>query len=264
MCSFLSWSARRFSLHMSCARVRAHDCTAGTLVHWAECIVPAAIPISVQCAMGHVGGIVCATCAVACCAAQVHKADLCKLCVHKLPAGTTSSSLEATAASVKASLAAACRQAGAASEAAAVESAAVEQPGDTSKQLLFLVFQHAGLANEVFAALPGVCMCASLATFRHFFACTLHVDTQTAHTLSSCFDPANTAWGAARVVRQACTHCGSGIHPVHCCCFCCRFSVHGQCGAAQQAAGVARQLTQGRPQPGEAARWCSRRSHASV
>lgn len=90
------------------------------------------------------------------------KADLCKLCVHKLPAGTTSSSLEATAASVKAALAAACRQAGAKSEAAAVESAAVEQPGDTSKQLLFLVFQHAGLANEVFAALPGVCLCASL------------------------------------------------------------------------------------------------------
>lgn len=84
------------------------------------------------------------------------KADLCKLCVHKLPAAAgSSSSSDAAAASVKASLAAACRQAGTESAAAAVESAAVEQPGDSSKQLLFLVFKHAGLANEVFAALPG-------------------------------------------------------------------------------------------------------------
>lgn len=88
---------------------------------------------------------------------QVDKADLCKLCVHKLPtpAGNSSSSVEAAAALVKASLAAACRQADAESAAVAVESAAVEQPGDSSKQLLFLVFKHAGVANDVFAALPG-------------------------------------------------------------------------------------------------------------
>jgi hypothetical protein len=83
---------------------------------------------------------------------QVDKADLCKLCVHKLPAA---GSLEAVAAAVKSTLAAACRQAGSDAEAAAVESAAVEQPNDNSKQLLFLVFKHAGMANDVFAALPG-------------------------------------------------------------------------------------------------------------
>lgn len=89
------------------------------------------------------------------CALQVDKADLCKLCVHKLPAGSNGGSLEAVAAAVKSTLAAACRQAGSDAEAAAVESAAVEQPNDNSKQLLFLVFKHAGMANDVFAALPG-------------------------------------------------------------------------------------------------------------
>jgi hypothetical protein len=84
---------------------------------------------------------------------QVDKAVLCKLCVHKLP---TAGSLEAAAAAVKSTLAAACRQAGSDAEAAAVESATVEQPNDNSKQLLFLVFKHAGMANDVFAALPGV------------------------------------------------------------------------------------------------------------
>jgi hypothetical protein len=89
---------------------------------------------------------------------QVDKADLCKLCVHRLPAASTSSggsSLDAVAASVKASLAAACKQAGATSEAAAVESAVTEQQGSTGNQLLYVVFKHAGEANEVFAALPG-------------------------------------------------------------------------------------------------------------
>jgi hypothetical protein len=87
---------------------------------------------------------------------QVDKADLCKLCVHRLPGASSSGgSLDAVAASVKASIATACKQAGASSEAAAVESAATEQQGSTGKQLLYLVFKHAGEANEVFAALPG-------------------------------------------------------------------------------------------------------------
>lgn len=95
---------------------------------------------------------------------QVDKADLCKLCVHRLPGAhssksSSSSSSDAIAASVKASLAAACKQAGAGSEAAAVEAAAVEQLGSSGKQQLFLVFKHAGEANEVFAALPGERMC---------------------------------------------------------------------------------------------------------
>lgn len=85
---------------------------------------------------------------------QVDKADLCKLCVHKLPPPSSSAPSD-VAAAVKATLAAASRQAGHESAAAAVEAASVEQPGDSSKQLLFLVFQHAGVANEVFAALPG-------------------------------------------------------------------------------------------------------------
>lgn len=85
--------------------------------------------------------------------------------MHRLPpqpsssgagsSSSSSSSLAAVAAAVKASLALACRKAGAAAAAEAVEGAAVEQPGDTSKQLLYLVFQHAGVANDVFAALPG-------------------------------------------------------------------------------------------------------------
>lgn len=91
---------------------------------------------------------------------QVDKADLAKLCVHKLPtsAGKGSSSTEpaAVAAAVKASLAAACRKAGADAAAEALQAAAVEQPGDNSKQLIYLVFQHAGVANDVFKALPGM------------------------------------------------------------------------------------------------------------
>lgn len=120
---------------------------------------------------------------------QVDKADLCKLCVHRLPGGNTSSgssssSLDAVAASVKASLAVACKHAGAANEAAAVESAATEQQGSTGKQLLYLVFKHAGEANGVFAALPGkdgpqyihrtaynavltLCLCLCSGTYMH-------------------------------------------------------------------------------------------------
>jgi len=91
----------------------------------------------------------------------VDKADLAKLCVHKLPTSAgkgASSSTEpaAVAAAVKASLAAACRKAGADTAAEALQAAAVEQPGDNSKQLIYLVFQHAGVANDVFTALPGM------------------------------------------------------------------------------------------------------------
>lgn len=94
--------------------------------------------------------------------AQVDKADLCKLCVHKLPPPSSSgsgssSSPDGVGAAVKAALAAASREAGHEDAAAAVEAALVEQPGDSSKQLLFLVFKHAGVANKVFAALPGIC-----------------------------------------------------------------------------------------------------------
>jgi hypothetical protein len=98
---------------------------------------------------------------------QVDKADLCKLCVHKLPA-LSSSSPSDVAAAVKATLAAASREAGHESAAAAVEAATIEQPGDSSKQLLFLVFQHAGVANEVFAALPG----ATVLLFFAWLSCT--------------------------------------------------------------------------------------------
>jgi hypothetical protein len=83
-----------------------------------------------------------------------------KLCVHKLPDGTT-------AAAVRAAFLAACKKATAAAAAgtdakaaeaaaAAVEAAAVEEVGGPgSKPQLLLAFPHPGLANDAFGALPG-------------------------------------------------------------------------------------------------------------
>jgi hypothetical protein len=94
---------------------------------------------------------------------QVDREQQSKLCVHKLPDGTT-------AAAVRAAFLAACKQAAAAAAAAAsstdakaavaaaaaVEAAAVEDVGGPgSKPQLLLAFPHPGLANDAFAALPG-------------------------------------------------------------------------------------------------------------
>jgi hypothetical protein len=87
---------------------------------------------------------------------QVDKEQQSKLCVHKLPDGTT-------AAAVRAAFIAACKKAaaaGAAEAAAAVEAAAVEEVGGPgSKPQLLLAFPHPGLANDAFGTLPGECCC---------------------------------------------------------------------------------------------------------
>jgi hypothetical protein len=99
---------------------------------------------------------------------KVDKAELAKLCVHGLPHATadssgsgggssSSSSLQQQADAVKKALAAACRKAGAEAEAAAVQAAGVEPPADNRARLLYLSFKHAGVSNQVFAALPGEC-----------------------------------------------------------------------------------------------------------
>ncbi|WIA08143.1 hypothetical protein OEZ85_007599 [Tetradesmus obliquus] len=87
---------------------------------------------------------------------KVDKEQQSKLCVHKLPDGTT-------AAAVRSAFVAACKKAAAGAEAAAaeaaaaaVEAAAVEELGGPgSKPQLLLAFPHPGLANDAFAALPG-------------------------------------------------------------------------------------------------------------
>jgi hypothetical protein len=90
---------------------------------------------------------------------QVDREQQSKLCVHKLPDGTT-------AAAVRAAFLAACKQAAAAASstdakaaeaaAAAVEAAAAEDVGGLgSKPQLLLAFAHPGLANSAFGALPG-------------------------------------------------------------------------------------------------------------
>lgn len=84
-----------------------------------------------------------------------------KLCVHRLPAGTT-------AAAVRAAFVAGCKAAAAAAEgerkriaavaaAATVKAAAVEEvDGQGSTSQLLLAFDNPGSANEAFGTLPGV------------------------------------------------------------------------------------------------------------
>lgn len=91
---------------------------------------------------------------------QVDKEQQSKLCVHKLPDGTT-------AAAVVSAFIAACKKAAAGAEAAAAEAAAAaveaaavqELGGPGSKPQLLLAFLHPGLANDAFAALPGERFC---------------------------------------------------------------------------------------------------------
>lgn len=99
-----------------------------------------------------------------CCVAaflQVDVSDQAKLCIHKLPTGTTAAAVHAAfAAAICKAAAAAADSAAVAAAAAAVGSAAVEEVGSCGVKghQVLLVFKHPGVANDAFGALPGGCL----------------------------------------------------------------------------------------------------------